>query len=118
MTAPAPPQAEQEDLGSGGAFEVLLPLDVKVGEGRGRIRGDLGLHPSDGAHQAPIHALFPSRSLLPLRVRLFIDLLVEHLGAGPAPWVWGVGGAAPGVDGPAARRGEGLAPAPAEPPGV
>ncbi|MFM2247616.1 MAG: hypothetical protein RL071_3690 [Pseudomonadota bacterium] len=48
----------------------------------------------DGAEgaRAPIHALFPSRSLLPLRVRLFIDLLVEHLAAAEVPGLRAVGG--------------------------
>lgn len=43
----------------------------------------------------PVHALFPSRSLLPLRVRLFIDLLVEQLAvAGALGLRPAVGGAA------------------------
>lgn len=52
---------------------------------------------------APIHALFPSRSQLPLRVRLFIDLLVEQLGRGPSAGLWAVagGGEGGGQGGPA-----------------
>lgn len=34
--------------------------------------------------RAPLHALFPSRSFLPLRLRRFIDLLADHLSAADA----------------------------------
>ncbi len=64
----------------------LLPSFVC---GRALARGELvSLFPGFDLGSLGIHALFPHRTLLPVRVRLFIDLLVERFGgkAEADPW--------------------------------
>ena len=53
-----------------------------------------------GSHNIAVHAIYPSRQFLPIKVRLFIDFLADLYGSVPY-WDAGLNGGDAQSDGPA-----------------